>query len=162
MIRGRHLAALAAALLSLSCNPAEPAAEHHEEAGAAVSAGARAGGSTAAPDIVLDGTDVFEFSTFSLKPLAAGSAGEYGAEQGGSLLTLKLTRAGGSWKVERTHQEPGEPQDRAVYTVKLSDGAMASSDGDVIVRGTKQGVLVLERKSETIPPDYWVHYLRKN
>lgn len=161
MVPGRHLVALTAALLSLSCNPGEPAADDHGGAEASVGSGAPESASLDSPEIVLDGTDVFEFTSFTLRPLSASAAGEYGAEQGGSELTLKLSPAGRSWRIERTHQEPGEPQDRAVYIVELRDGSLLSSDGNVVVRGTKDGVLVLERTSGTIPAEYWVHYLRR-
>jgi hypothetical protein len=43
----------------------------------------------------------------------------------------------------------------------LKVGSLIASDGSVVVRGTPDGVLVLERASETIPPTYWVHYLRR-
>jgi hypothetical protein len=165
MITVRFLAVLTAALLSLSCNPEEPFAEAPDESAsieAPISSNNFESGSLGGPEIVLVGTDVFEFASFTVRPLDLSATGQYGVEQGGAELTLNLSPVGGrSWRVERTHQEPGEPQDRVVYNVELREGMMLSSDGNVVVLGTSDGVLVLERTSGTIPANYWVHYLRR-
>jgi len=164
MLSRQQLAALMGALVSLSCNLAAPLAENHGGPAAAktpVGSNALDSAGLDGPELVLDGTDIFDFTSFTLRPLGPSAAGEYGDEQRGSELTLKLSPAGGSWRVKRTHQEPGEPRDQATYTVELRNGSLLSPNGNVVIRGTKDGVLVLERTSGTISADYWVHYLRQ-
>ena len=136
---------LASLLLCASCSPGNGAAE-----------------TLLSPDIVLDGTEVYELASFKLRPLDASAAGDYDAEQGGATQSVTLSLSGSVWQFVRSYQEPGEPLNRAVHELQLSSGLMMSSDGNVIVRGTEEGILVLERASDTIPADYWVHYRRSN
>jgi hypothetical protein len=165
LLSGRFAIALVALLLCSSCSPGDREAEPNAAPPVATSILAEDASEAEdlpSPDIVLDGTEVFELTSFSVRPLDASAAGDYGAEQGGAALSVTLSRSGPAWQFVRTHQEPGEPQNRAVHDLQLSDGLMMSPDGNVIVRGTEEGVLVLERASDTIPADYWVHYLRRN
>ena len=161
----RPLIALTIVLLCVSCESGDGDADPREVAQVTTTESATDISSAAAlpsPDIVLDGTDVFELASFDLRPLDDSAAGQYGVEQGGAELSVTLSAAGTDWQLERTYQEPGEPLDQVVYDLKLSGGMLMSSDGKAMVRGTDEGILVLERKSETIPADYWVHYLRQN
>ena len=138
----RIFIALSAVLLCMACTSPEPPLIPTE------------------PGIVLDGTEIFEIAVFKLRPLDESSVGEYGAEQGGAVLSLQLSLASGIWTAERIHQEPGDSEDRAVYMVALQDGLLRSPDEGVLIRGTQEGVIVLERASTIISAEYWVHYLR--
>jgi hypothetical protein len=118
---------------------------------------------TAQPELVLDGTDLVELSTFTTGPLGEDVAGEYTSEQGGSVLTLSIARQDDThWTVERIYQEPELPEQKMSYLAEMRDGSLTSSNGDLMVKGTNEGVLVLElnSKNEAIPPDYWIHYIR--
>lgn len=164
MIRGCQTAALMASLLCLTCGRGKPVVERGGEPALGESPAASVpqdSGSVAGPDIVLDGTDVVDFASYTLRPLDPGAAGEYGVEQGGSVLSLRLLFTDGTWRAERTIQEPGEPEDRVVYDLTLRDGLLSAAGGDVVVRGAEDGVLMLERTSTAIPASYWVYYQRR-
>ena len=164
MIRGSRAVALLASLLCLTCGPSRPAGEDRNDpalGGISTASVPQDSGGAVGPAIVLDGTDVVDFASYTLRPLDAGATGEYGAEQGGSVLSLRLSTTAGAWRAERTIQEPGEPEDRAVYDLTLRDGSLRAADGNVVVRGAGDGVLMLERASSAIPASYWVYYLRR-
>ena len=92
---------------------------------------------------MLDGTDLLELGDLRRTHLPSQPGGRYGAEQGGSELSLSITGgANGRWTVERR------------------GAALISTDGSLT--GYRGGVLVLELNSgnDSLPPDYWVHYLK--
>lgn len=47
-------------------------------------------------------------------------------------------------------------------TAERRGAALISTDGSLTIQGTEEGVLVLELNSgnDSLPPDYWVHYLK--
>lgn len=115
------------------------------------------------PAWVLDGTDLLPLADISLAPLPAQPAGKYRTEQGGAELYLSISGGiEGSWIINRTFQEPGVTPDIKTYKADRRSSALLSANEHLIIQGTKIGVLVLELKSgvESIPADYWIHYLR--
>jgi len=116
-------------------------------------------------DSVLEGTDLVPFSNLELVPLDPATArGSYVSEQGGSLLLLEIETTADGVNVRRTYQEPEQPDQTRNYTARIEgDGASAPSEG-FYLRATRQGVLVLELSSQadSVPKDYWVHYIRKS
>ena len=71
-------------------------------------------------------------------------------------------RADGRWTVERRYKEPGADAQVVTYTAERRGAALISADGSLTIQGTEEGVLVLELYSGTdsLPPDYWLHYLK--
>ena len=116
-----------------------------------------------APTWVLDGTDLLELGDLRRTDLPSQPGGRYGAEQGGSELSLSITGgADGRWTVERRYKEPGADAQVVTYTAERRGAALISTDGSLTIQGTEEGVLVLELNSgnDSLPPDYWVHYLK--
>jgi hypothetical protein len=114
---------------------------------------------------VLDGTDLIAMDQIPVVPFAPGEiSGNYRSEQGGSILTLSIRRQGDMLEAERRYEEPGAEAAARLYTFPTtnSEGA-ASAQQDAFLRQTKEGVLLLEQRSEveSIPATYWVHYIRQ-
>jgi len=112
---------------------------------------------------VLDGTDLVNIETLALRSLGTDIEGEYISEQGGSELSLTVIQKGDQWTIQRIYNEPEVGEEIKIYQTRLDDSALVSAEGDFFVRGTADGLLVLELKSgvDGIPADYWIHYLRQ-
>jgi hypothetical protein len=114
---------------------------------------------------VLDGTDLIEIQDVTLVPFPSGDvSGNYSSEQGGSKLSLAVRRQGETLEVERRCEEPeGEPAARLYQFPTINDEGAVSAQQDAFLRQTKEGLLLLEQRSEveSIPATYWVHYIRQ-
>jgi hypothetical protein len=111
----------------------------------------------------LDGTDLVDIKTLNLISFGTNIEGQYRSEQGGSELSLTVIQKGDQWTIQRIYSEPEVGEEVKVYQTRLDDSALVSAEGDFFVRGTTDGLLVLELKSgvDGIPADYWIHYLRQ-
>lgn len=112
------------------------------------------------PDTVLDGTEVTEISGLQLLGFEETAAGEYTVEQGGAVLAVSLARTADGWQLVRTHSEPGWPAEEASYVLQQQQAVLRSSDGNVMVVLCAEGLLVLEKDVDVVPPDLWVLYRR--
>lgn len=112
------------------------------------------------PAIVLDGTDLYDLQSFALRPVTAQTQGSYYAEQGGSEISLTISRHNAGWQIIRSYREPGSKVQETRYSTSLKAGFLSSEEGEVFLYRTNEGVIVLERYADVIPADYWVHYLR--
>jgi hypothetical protein len=112
---------------------------------------------------VLDGTDLINMDTLDFRSLGTNIEGEYISEQGGSELSLTVIQKGDQWTIQRTYNEPEADEEVKIYQTRFENSALVSAEGDFFVRGTTDGLLVLELKSgvDGIPADYWIHYLRQ-
>ena len=117
------------------------------------------------PTSVLDGTDELAMSAVATVALDIGTlGGTYQAEQGGSVLALRLRVVGGAIRAERTWREPGEAPRSRSYELRARDVDIdATSGGDAALHRTTEGVLLWERESRAdgIPASYWSHYVRR-
>lgn len=115
------------------------------------------------PTAVLDGTDLVELNDLRRAELPPHLEGTYEAEQGGAVASVSITaQPGDRWLVERTYQEPELEAQTKDYVAERDGAAFVGIDGDLAIQGTEEGLLVLELNSgsDSIPPDYWIHYLR--
>lgn len=115
------------------------------------------------PSWVLEGTDLVQLSDIRLTDFISPLAGTYLSEQGGAELRLSISAGSGDRiMVTRSYEEPGLSAKVRHYQTERKGPALVSSDGSLTVRGTEHGVLAHEAVSglDTIPPDYWIHYLR--
>lgn len=116
------------------------------------------------PDAVLDGTELIPLDTLRREAMSDRIAGRYGIEEGGAELTLTITpREDGAWTAERRFAEPGNKPQIARYRLERCGEALVSAKNDIVVQTTREGILVLELASgvESIPAEYWTHYVRK-
>lgn len=113
---------------------------------------------------ILDGTDMLPNS--DIKRVSGSAevqwAGSYRSEQGGSILTLKITaKSSNHWNLVRNYSEPAlKPESKNYELRNLYDG-LVSKAGNLAVQKTHEGVLVLELESglDSIPASYWIHYI---
>ncbi len=117
------------------------------------------------PGWVLDGTDMLPLADVLLEDLRPSPAADYWAEQGGSEITVTIiATADGFWAVKRVYREPGlDPHIRHYQTERSGQLLVSRSEG-LTIQGTQEGILMLELKSgvESIPADFWIHYVRVN
>lgn len=119
-------------------------------------------GGGAVPDHVLAGTDVGQLADFATVPVAADLAGSYVADTGGASQSVELTRRpDGTWTVERSLTEPGEPPFVRTYEAFEDGGVLRSPAGDMELRAVADGVLLLETADDIVAPDMWTFYPRK-
>jgi hypothetical protein len=123
----------------------------------------QAGKHLPSPEWVLDGTDMFSLSEMKLAPLPRHLEGLYGAEQGGAEVKVTIKRLkDGAWEVIREHREPGLPPDKKTYRIVRKGQRAVSANNAVRIQGTTEGIIMLELNSgtESIPADFWMHYVR--
>lgn len=116
-----------------------------------------------APTWVLDGTDLVELNELRSAELPPILQGTYRAEQGGAMVSLSIiAESGDRWIVKRIYEEPELEPEIKEYVAERRGAALTGIDDDLAIQGTAEGLLVFELNSGTdsIPPDYWVHYLR--
>lgn len=115
--------------------------------------------------LVLDATDIINVSDLQLEAIDPDRLpGRYESEQGGSLLYLIITlKDKGSWIVERVYTEPSMQPVSKKYTIHKTDSGLADKKGHLILQKTREGLIVFEGNSglDTIPDDYWVHYIKQ-
>ncbi len=89
-----------------------------------------------AVSLVLSGTDVIDIQEAAPLPFTTATvSGDYGAEQGGAVLSLIVRRQGDTVDLERQYQEPGMANRARRYQLQLITAAGAcSSQQDVFVR----------------------------
>ena len=113
--------------------------------------------------LVLDGTDLIDID--EIKRVALGLKnieGHYQTEQGGSILYLSISHKQDHWVIDRVYTEPAMPKASKQYQAKQHKFGLANDNASLVIQRTTEGVLVYEMDSgsESIPNEYWVHYLR--
>jgi hypothetical protein len=115
------------------------------------------------PVEVLDGTRVVPLESLPRMAIPPDPSGRYSAELGGAEVVLRIEPGpGGSWSVVRTYREPMLNPEVREYVVDLTDGVLGSEEEGLLLVGTAEGVLALEVDPgvETLPAEYWIHYVR--
>ena len=131
------------------------------------SAGAPLADETAIPktSLVLDATDLLDISDLQMENIDLDRLpGQYKSEQGGSILYLSIKQQNkDSWIVERVYTEPSMQRVSKKYTIHRTGFGLADKKGNLVLRQTREGLIVYESNSEldTIPTDYWIHYIKQ-
>ncbi len=114
---------------------------------------------------VLDATDLLDISGLQLESIDLDQLpGRYISEQGGSVLYLNITpQTKNSWIVERVYTEPSMQNVSKKYTIHRTGFGLADKKGNLFLRQTREGLIVYESNSEldSIPTDYWIHYIKQ-
>lgn len=116
---------------------------------------------SALPQDVLVGTDVYPLKSFLKDDVPKLATGSYRSEQGGASATVKLSSSANGWTLARRFAEPGAPPQNKTYSGLTEQAAATHLQGEgVHVLSTKEGVLVLEQRSEVdgLPAALWVLY----
>lgn len=119
---------------------------------------------------MLDGTDLLELGDLRRTDLPSQPGAATGRSRGAPSCPFRSPAgrtaagrsSGATWTVERRYKEPGADAQVVTYTAERRGAALISTDGSLTIQGTEEGVLVLELNSgnDSLPPDYWVHYLK--
>jgi len=114
---------------------------------------------------ILDFTDILDISELNIENIELDRLpGKYISEQGGAVLSLHITPQGKScWIVERIYSEPSMLNVPKKYMTHKTDLGLVDENASFFLRQTREGLIAFEQNSEldTIPNDYWIHYIKQ-
>lgn len=115
------------------------------------------------PDSVLVGTDVVPLGSYLTSTVPIPPNGAFRSEQGGATAEVRIAPGTQGVTLTRELTEPGtKAQTKRYDGLQARANSVRLSSANLEVLGTRQGVLVLEKRSgvDGIPDSLWIEYQR--